>query len=102
MNETEILAKNLKRYRLVKGMKQKELAVKVGLSSDTICKLETGKQENIGMKFLTAFCRELDISIEELLMENPQRLLIEIVASEKNIEMVKAFIQVFRNLNLVK
>ena len=89
MKEQETLAKNVKRYRQVKGLKQKELAVKVGLSADTICKIETGKQHNVGLKFLTAICRALDISIEELFLENPQRLRIEIVASEKGIESLK-------------
>lgn len=100
--ERETLAKNLKRHRQVKGFKQKDLAAKVGLSPDTICKIETGKQHNVGLKFLTAICRALDISIEELFMEDPRRLRIDIVASDKNIEFIKAIIQAFKNLNLVE
>ncbi|MBA7611828.1 hypothetical protein ES703_19059 [subsurface metagenome] len=102
MEEREILAKNVKRYREFKGLKQKELAVKVGLTSDTISKIETAKQENIGSKYLTAICRELDISMEELFMEDPHRLRIDIVVSDKNIEVVKAIIEAFKNLNLVQ
>ncbi|MBA7699705.1 hypothetical protein ES703_108404 [subsurface metagenome] len=102
MNERETIAINLKRYRLFKGLSQKELAKRIGVTSDTLSKLETGRQENPGLKYLRSICRELDISIEELFMVNPQTLKLEIVASDKNIEMVRAFIQAFRNLNLVK
>lgn len=89
MDEREIVVKNLRRYRLAKGLQQKELAAKVGLSKDTISKLEVGKQHNIGSKYLVSICRELDISIEELFLENPGRLRFEIVASEKGIESLK-------------
>ena len=88
-DERAITAKNLRQYRLVKGLKQKELAAKVGLSTDTISKIELGKQENIGMKYLVSICRELDISIEELFLEDPKSLKVELVASEKNIEALK-------------
>lgn len=89
MSEQSIVGKNLRAYRQLKGLKQKELAAAVGLSVDTICKVELGKQENIGLKYLTLFCRELDISIEELFLENPKSLKVELVASEKNIESLK-------------
>jgi len=101
MKESESLAKNLKRFRRSKELTQKQLADRVGLSQDSISKIELGKYENPGLKYLTLICRELDVAIEELLMENPQTLKIEIVASDKNIGMVKAFIQAFKNLNLV-
>jgi len=89
MSEQSIVGKNLRAYRQLKGLKQKELAAAVGLSVDTISKVELGKQENIGLKYLTLFCRELDISIEELFLENPKSLKVELVASEKNIESLK-------------
>lgn len=96
MEEWETLAKNLKRYRLLKGLKQSDLAAKVGLTSDTICKIETGKQENIGHKHLIAICRALDISIEELFLEDPKKLRIEIVASKKGIEALKEIARQFK------
>ncbi len=89
MNEREILAKNLRQYRLSRGLRQEDFAKKVGLSKDTISKIEVGKQHNIGLKFLVSICRELDISIEELFLENPGRLRFEIVASEKGIKALK-------------
>ncbi|GAI83231.1 unnamed protein product, partial [marine sediment metagenome] len=94
--EREIVAKNLRQYRQVKGMLQKDLAAKVGLSKDTISKIETGKQHNIGMKFLVSICRELNISIEELFLENPGKLRIEIVASEKGIKALKEIAKQFK------
>ncbi len=95
MSEQSIVGKNLRAYRQLKGLKQKELAAAVGLSVDTICKVELGKQENIGLKYLTLFCRELDISIEELFLENPKSLKVELVASEKNIEALKKICKKF-------
>lgn len=95
MNEREIIAKNLRQYRHVKGLKQKDLAAAVGLSTDTISKIEAGKQENIGLKYLTAICRELKIGIEELFLDTPGRLRIEIVASEKGIEALKEICKKF-------
>lgn len=77
-------------------MQQKDLAAKVGLSKDTISKIETGKQENVGLKYLSAMCRELNISIEELFLEDPKKLRIEIVASAKGIEALKEIARQFK------
>ncbi|MBA7666758.1 hypothetical protein ES703_74839 [subsurface metagenome] len=95
MDERKIIAKNLRQYRNAKGLKQKDLAARVGLSSDTISKIEAGKQNNVGLKYLVAICRELDISIEELFLEDPKILRIEIVASEKGIETLKEICKKF-------
>ncbi|MBA7478195.1 hypothetical protein ES707_13616 [subsurface metagenome] len=89
-------AKNLRQYRLVKGLKQKELAAKVGLSTDTISKIELGKQNNIGMKYLVSICRELDSSIEELFMADPKRIRLDLVVSDKNVDVIKAAIEAFK------
>jgi len=102
MKESEILATNLKRHRQFKGLTQKQLGERVGLSQDSISKIELGKYENPGMKYLINICRELDVAIEELLMENPQKLRIDIIVSDKNVKVIEAIIQAFRNLNLVK
>jgi len=102
MKESEILATNLKRHRQFKGLTQKQLGERVGLSRDSISKIELGKYENPGMKYLINICRELDVAIEELLMENPQKLRIDIIVSDKNVKVIEAIIQAFRNLNLVK
>jgi len=89
MNEREILGKNLRGFRQLKGLRQKELAKAVGLSMDTISKIELGKQENIGIKYLFLISRELDVGIEQLFLENPKSLKIELVISDKNFEALK-------------
>ncbi len=89
MKEREILAKNPRCYRQSKGMLQKDLAVKVGLTSDTICKIETGKQNNIGMKYLVSISRELVVELFQLFMENPESLTIKFVVSDQNLRSFK-------------
>jgi len=96
MKERQTLGFNLKHLRQVKGLKQSDLAAKVGLSKDTISKLEAGRQENIGMKYLTAICRELDISIEELFMEDPKKIRLDLIVSDKNVDTVKAAVEAFK------
>lgn len=89
MREKQALAFNLKRLRQVKGLTQESLAKKIGLTKDTISKIELGKQENIGLKYLSLICRELDISIEELFLEGAKKLKFEFTLSDKNIEALK-------------
>ena len=102
MEEKQTLAINLKRHRQFKGLSQKELAKRIGVCADTLSKLESGRQNNPGLKYLKSICRELDISIAELFMEDPQKLRIDIIVSDKNAEIVKAIIQAFKNLNLIQ
>jgi len=100
--ETMTLASNLRRYRQLKGLSQKDLASKVGLSADSISKIELGKYGNPGLKYLKSICRVLNVSIGELLMENPRTLKFEIVVSEKNSKVIEAILQTFRNLDLIQ
>jgi len=83
MNDLEILATNLKGYRQFKGLSQKQLAVAVGLSPDTISKIELGKQGNIGIRYLIAICRTLDIQLQELFME-ASSIPLRLVISDEN------------------
>ena len=85
MDEREILARNVKRYREVRRLKQTELAAKVGLTSDTICRIETARQENIGSKYLVSISRELDIELCQLFMADPELLTIKLVVSDQNL-----------------
>lgn len=98
MNERGILGKNLKRFRQAKGLMQKELATKVGLSKDTISKIELGKQENIGLKYLSVICRELDISIEELFIKDPGSITLKLVASEENVRILEKLFAEFKRI----
>jgi len=70
IKEVLVLAQNLKRHRQSKGLTQKELGLKVGLTKDTISMLELGKQENIGLKYLIMIRRELGIGMEKLFEKN--------------------------------
>jgi len=89
MREKETLAFNLKRLRQFKGLTQEELAKKVGLTKDTISKIELGKQENVGFKYLITICRQLDIAIEELFIRDPRALPIKLVISDENVENIR-------------
>ena len=89
MKEKKALAFNLKRLRQFKRLTQADLATKVGLTKDTISKIELGKQENIGFKYLILICRELDISIEELFMQDANYISLKLVVSDNNVETLK-------------
>jgi len=101
MSERAILGKNIKSLRQAKGLTQKELARKVGLTSDTISKIESEKQENIGSKHLISICRELDVSMEELFMADPETKFIKLVFSKQNIRSVERIINEIKSI-LVK
>ncbi len=89
MKEKETLAFNLKRLRQFKGLTQEDLAKKVGLTKDTISKIELGKQENVGFKYLIMICRQLDIGIEELFIRDARALPIKLVISDENVENIR-------------
>jgi len=89
MKEKETLAFNLKRLRQFKGLTQEELAKKVGLTKDTISKIELGKQENVGFKYLITICKQLDIAIEELFIRDARALPIKLVISDENVENIR-------------
>ncbi|MBA7597011.1 hypothetical protein ES703_04021 [subsurface metagenome] len=95
MNKREVLGRNIRAYRQLKGLRQKELADKVGLSMDTISKIERSKQENVGIKYLFLISEELDIGIEQLFLEDPKSLKIELIVSDKNIEAMKKICKKF-------
>ena len=89
MYDLKILARNLKRYRQFRGLTQEELAKKVGLIKDTISKIELGKQENIGFKYLISIHRELDVEMGELFMADPESKFIKLVISDQNARNLK-------------
>ena len=61
------LSKKLKEIRVKKGLSKYELAKRTGLSDSTILRLETGEMDNPALKTLLAICKELDITINELI-----------------------------------
>lgn len=91
--EALVLAKNLKRHRQSKGLTQKGLGQKVGLTKDTISKLELGKQENIGLKYLILICAELEISMEELFIKDFKYIPLKLVISDENSSTIRALLK---------
>lgn len=87
--EREILATNLKRHRQFKGLSQKQLAEKVKLTPDTISKIELGKQNNIGIKYLISICRVLDIQLQELFMDGINHVPLKLVISDEGLEIAE-------------
>lgn len=57
---------NLKIARVKKGLSQKELANKVGISPATVSKAETGKFD-LRLSTLLKLSKILDVTVEELL-----------------------------------
>lgn len=57
---------NLKIARIKKGLSQKQLADKVGISPATVSKAETGKFD-LRLSTLVKLSKVLDVSIEELI-----------------------------------
>ena len=97
MKELEILGRNIRRYRQVKGLRQGDLAKKVVLAKDTISMIESGKQKNVGLKYLILICRELDVGLEQLFMEDPEARFIKFVLSDENVRSLgKFFTEIIR------
>ncbi|MDN9859803.1 helix-turn-helix domain-containing protein [Clostridioides difficile] len=57
---------NLKIFRIKKGLKQQELADRVGISRYYLSKLETGKANNPSNDLMIKLSRALDTTVEEL------------------------------------
>lgn len=61
------LQKNLKAIRTKKGMRQRELATKSGVSYSMVCKLESGEQKNPSLETLKKIADALDVTLSELM-----------------------------------
>ncbi|MFL0197606.1 helix-turn-helix transcriptional regulator [Clostridium sp. WILCCON 0269] len=57
---------NVKIVRIKKGIKQYELAEKVGISRYSLSALERGKAKNLSIAVMKAISKELDTPVEEL------------------------------------
>lgn len=97
MNEKEILGKNIKKYREFRELNQEMLAKKVNLDEGTISRLERGI-ENIRLENLIKIGKELDVSIEELFMQDGNLLSLRFVISDHNIKTLKEVIQIIKDL----
>jgi len=72
MYNLAIFGRNLKRWRQFRGLTQEDLAAKIGISKDTISRVEVDKAPRFGLKHLVSICEILDVKIEELFFEDPQ------------------------------
>ena len=60
---------NLKIARLKKGIKQKHLAERVGVSQQYITALENGRNDNSTRKVMLKIAEELGCTVQELFFE---------------------------------
>ena len=98
MDEKKILGRNLKRHRLSKGLTQAELGIKVGLRGETISNIELAKQENIGLKYLILICRELNVTLEELFIKNPNSVSFKFIISDENVRVLEELLNRIKNI----
>ena len=99
MEKRKILGENIRRYRQFKGLKQEDLAKKVGLTNYTISNIELGKQPNVGLKYLILIHKELGVGMVELFMEDPEARFIKLVISDENVQSLKPlFAEIIRIL----
>ena len=64
-----MLAENIKRYRIEKGLSQEQLAQKAGITYSTLAKLESGANQNPTVKTLQQVARALDVTLDDLMKE---------------------------------
>ncbi|SFI95023.1 putative transcriptional regulator [Terrisporobacter glycolicus] len=57
---------NLKIARIKKGLKQREVAEKVGVSRDYIASLENGRSKNPSIKLMKKLSETLNVPVTEL------------------------------------
>ncbi len=60
-----IIGKNIKKYRIKKGLKQRELAEKLYLSDSFIAKLESVTHQTISIDTLEEIAEALDCDIKD-------------------------------------
>jgi transcriptional regulator with XRE-family HTH domain len=69
MNGNEIVAKNLRMLRKIRGLSQIELAKKTSLSNTYICEMESG-QLNISIKVVERLAKALEVPLKMLFEED--------------------------------
>lgn len=68
MNPTNIISigNNVKFHRRNKRLTQKELANKIGVTHEWICKIERGKANNITLSLLSSIANNLDVDLSDI------------------------------------
>lgn len=98
MDELKTLGKNIRRLRRSADFTQSELGLKIDLSKDSLSKLELGKLENPGIKYLIRICRELDTSMGELFFEEGQLTPFNLFISKENVPAIKSLAETLKRL----
>jgi putative transcriptional regulator len=70
IKEVNKMSLNVKLIRIKKGLKQYELAEKVGISRYSLSALENGKVKHPSIKTMKKICKELDATPEELFFDD--------------------------------
>ena len=63
------IGKNIRKYRIQKGMKQRELADALFLSDSFVAKLESVTHQTIAIDTLEKFAKVLDVDIKDFFNE---------------------------------
>jgi len=101
VDEIRIIGMNIRRYRQWKGWTQADLGLKVGLTKDTISKVELGKQ-NLNMRQLVSIQRELGVSPVELYLEDPEAVYLKLAFSGKDLERIDRITARLERLGILK
>lgn len=75
--ESRRVGANVRMYRIRMGMRQDELAARVGLSRTSVVNMEGGNQ-NVSLSRLVHYAQALDVNVADL-MGQPETICIEVV-----------------------
>jgi transcriptional regulator with XRE-family HTH domain len=65
----EVAGRNVRRLRETQGLSGNELAKRAGVAQASVSELETGKIANPGIAVLAALAGVLQVSVDELLLD---------------------------------
>lgn len=60
------IGEKVKFFRLQKKLTQKELASKIGITHEWVCKIERGKAKNITFSLLISISKNLDVKLSDI------------------------------------
>ncbi|MFH0764491.1 MAG: helix-turn-helix transcriptional regulator [Candidatus Omnitrophota bacterium] len=62
-----MIAEEIKRVRIKKGLSQEKLARLANISYNTVVKIETGSTPNPGVKTISKIARALSVTVDKLI-----------------------------------
>jgi transcriptional regulator with XRE-family HTH domain len=66
MKEIVNIGERVKYHREIKKLTQRELADKIGISHEWICKIERGKAKNVTLSLLVSIANNLGVELEQI------------------------------------